>query len=177
MSQSFNTYEPPMSNAGQAAIVLDRLNRQVRNGASNFFWIAGLSAVNTVLAFVGSDTRFVIGLGATQFVDAVAYYGAQRNSSIQTILMVVAFVIDLFFIGLFVLLGYLSTKKKLWAFIIGIALYSFDALLMLAFQDWLGLGFHVFFLFGLLSGVRALNQLQKLAKPQVLSDFPQNIGS
>jgi hypothetical protein len=46
---------------------------------------------------------------------------------------------------------------------------------MLVFQDWLGLAFHAFFLWGLFNGLSALNQLQKYL-PQKVSDFPQNIG-
>jgi hypothetical protein len=41
----------------------------------------------------------------------------------------------------------------------------------------MGLLFHLFFLWGMFSGFRALNQLQKYAVQQTqTSDFPQNIG-
>jgi len=39
---------------------------------------------------------------------------------------------------------------------------------MFVFQEWMGVLFHLFFLWGLFNGLRALNQLQKL--------LPQSIG-
>lgn len=172
--------QPPMSDRAlelqrlQAAIA--ELTRRMKGGASNFFWIAGLSAINTVLSIVGSDTRFVIGLGITQFVDGVAYYAGLEVPEASTILTIIAVLIDLVIVGIFVLFGYFAAKGRRWAFIAGMILYAIDALLILILQDWLGLAFHVFFLFGLFGGLRALNDLQKLEKPAV-ADFPQNIGA
>ena len=187
MNQSFDpapqASEPPMSERAlelqrvQAAIA--DLTRRMKGGAANFYWIAGLSVINTVLSVVGSDTRFVIGLGITQLVDAIAYYGRLEAPEAGSMLTLIAVLIDLVIIGLFVLFGYFAVRGRRWAFIVGMALYTLDALLMLAFQDWLGLGFHGLFLFGLFGGLRALNELNKLqnrAQPTV-SDFPQNIGA
>lgn len=172
--------EPPMS---ERALELHRLQavsaeltRRMKGGAANFFWIAGLSAINTVLSIVGSDTRFVIGLGLTQIVDAIAYYAGLEVPEARVILTLIAVLIDLVVIGLFALFGYFAARGRRWAFLIGMILYVIDALLMLAFQDWLGLGFHIFFLFGLFGGLRALNELKKLEQPAV-ADFPQNIGA
>jgi hypothetical protein len=54
-------------------------------------------------------------------------------------------------------------------------LYGLDALLMLAFADWIGFAFHLYFLWGLFSGLQALGQLQKLMPPSA-SDFPKDIA-
>ncbi len=45
---------------------------QLKSGASWFYWIAGLSAVNTISALSGSNWRFMFGLGITQIIDAFA---------------------------------------------------------------------------------------------------------
>lgn len=161
----------------RSQMMLADLTRRMRGGAANFFWIAGLSVVNSVLAFTGSDTRFVIGLAVTQFVDALASIISKDVPEASTILTIIAVVIDLVVVGIFAFFGYFARTGRRWAFIIGMMLYAFDALVMLVFQDWLAFGFHLFFLFGLFNGLRALNQLQRIATPKSISDFPQNIGT
>jgi hypothetical protein len=182
MTQPFDSAPPPLQTPPITSapptsqqLAIANLMRRAKSGASNFYWIAALSLINTVLVVAESQTRFVIGLAVTQFVDAFAYYAGQDTPEAKTILLVIAFVIDFVIIGLFALFGYLSTKGQRWAFITGIILYALDAVLMLIFQDWLGLAFHAFFLWGLFNGLNALNQLQKLLHPKT-SDFPQSIG-
>lgn len=166
----------PAAEAQMRLAIIAELARRARVGANTFFWIAGLSVVNTVLALAGSDTRFVIGLGITQLVDALAYFVSLDIPDSAVIIKAVAVLIDLVIVGIFTLFGYLAGRGRRWAFIVGMVLYALDALLTLVFQDWIGLAFHGFFLFGLFGGLRALNQLKNLQKPQV-SDFPQNIGA
>lgn len=182
MTQSFDpTPSPVQTPAASPAQPTDQqmivagLIRRMRGGAANFYWIAALSAINTFLAIVQSDTRFVVGLAVTQFVDAIAYLIGQDAPEARTILLVISFVIDLVILGIFVLFGYFASQGRKWAFITGMVLYAVDAVLMLVFQDWLSVGFHLFFLWGLFGGLRALNELQKFV-PQKRSDFPQNIG-
>ena len=180
MTESFNSTPPARPDFApptNQAIAIATLTRRMAGGAANFFWIAGLSVINSVLAFVGSNTRFVIGLGFTQFIDAVAHLVGRDVPQANTILTVVAFLIDLVIVGLFAFFGYFSRKGHRWAFITGMILYALDAMLMFVFQDWLAFGFHLFFLFGLFGGLRALNQLKKMTAPQKVSDFPQNIGA
>jgi len=158
------------------ALAVAALTRRVTGGASNFFWIAGLSVINSVLAVVGSNTRFVVGLGITQFIDAIAQLVGQDAPQTKTVITIIAILIDLVVVGIFAFFGYFAGKGRRWAFITGMILYAFDTLIMLAFQDWLALGFHIFFLFGLFKGLQALNQLQKITMPKPAPDFPQNIG-
>jgi len=181
MNQSFDPTQaqpaaPDVTAQTNQVLAVATLTRRMTGGASNFFWIAALSVINSVLAIVGSNTRFVIGLGITQFVDAVAQFAGQDVPQAKTIITIVAILIDLVAVGIFALLGYFARKGRRWAFITGLVLYALDTLLMLLFQDWLGLGFHVFFLVGLFGGLRALNELQKISMPKSVPDFPQNIG-
>jgi hypothetical protein len=53
--------------------------------------------------------------------------------------------------------------------------YGIDTLIMLALQEWKGLIIHLFFMYALFTGLRALNQLKKF-EPARQTDFPQNIG-
>src|SRR6266516_3067348 len=62
------------------------LEKQLKGGGSWFYWIAGLTLVNAVMALSGSGTRFILGLGLTQIFDKLA----QRMS-----LLAVGVVLDL----------------------------------------------------------------------------------
>ena len=42
---------------------------QLKSGASWFYWIAGLSLINSISAASGSSWRFIVGLGITQIFD------------------------------------------------------------------------------------------------------------
>jgi hypothetical protein len=127
------------------------LEAQSRRGAFWFYWIASLSLVNSVLALAGQDGRFIIGLGMTQIVDALAAQAGRGWTS--------ALLFDAPLIGAFVLLGTLAVRGHAWAFLAGVSLYGFDGLISLLAQDWLGLGFHVFAVIMILKGFQAARHL------------------
>lgn len=126
---------------------------QIISGARWFWWIAGLSAVNTVLIHSGSDTSFVIGLGFTLIAD-----------SIFSEMKAIAFAIDAVAIGSFVALGWFSGRGHIWAFLTGIVLYAIDALIYLPVQQWLSVGFHVFALFFIFRAMMRLREGLKAAR-------------
>lgn len=130
---------------------------ELKSGANWFFFIAGLSLINSVLLFTGSDLNFIIGLGITQIIDVIGYY-------IGSIGQIIAFIVDIFIAGVFVLFGLLSRKGYMWAFIIGMFLYASDGLLFLLVQDWLSIGFHVFALYYIYGGLKASRRIATLAK-------------
>lgn len=117
----------------------------VASAARWFWWIAGLSLVNTILIHSGSQTSFVVGLGFTLIAD-VAF---------QT-LKPIAFAIDAFAVGFFILFGWLALRGYFWAFMIGAVVYALDALIYLKFGDMMPLGFHLFALFFIIRGAFAL---------------------
>jgi hypothetical protein len=126
---------------------------QLRAGASWFYWVAGLSLVNSIVAFTGSNWRFMLGLGITQIFD-----GLRENlGSAGTI---VVLVLDLAAAGLFVLFGVFANKGHLWAFITGMVLFGLDGLFFFLIKDWLGVGFHVFVMYCLYRGLSACRQLR-----------------
>src|SRR5690349_15552832 len=47
--------------------------RKIKSGAGWFYWIAGLSLINSVIAATGAGWAFIVGLGVTQFIDAFAH--------------------------------------------------------------------------------------------------------
>jgi hypothetical protein len=56
-------------------------------------------------------------------------------------------------------------------------LYALDAALMLWVQDWMGVLFHLYFLWLLFSGLTAFNKLRAMPAPQPAADVSQNIGT
>src|SRR5512138_3090367 len=47
------------------------LDARIKSGAAWFYWIAGLSLINSVAALSGSKWGFILGLGITQVFDAI----------------------------------------------------------------------------------------------------------
>jgi hypothetical protein len=152
----------------QADLMQTRLKaeHQLRSGTNWFWWIAGLSIVNSLIILSGSNWNFVVGLGMTQIVDGVAQALAEEFVDVGTIVKVAGLLIDIAIAGLFVLLGFLARKHFAWAFIIGMVLYGLDSLIFLLVQSWLNVGFHAFALFGIYSGLKALKTLKTQAQTQ-----------
>ena len=139
---------PPAAPFG-AALSIDRqqLIARVKSGGSWFYWIAALSLVNSIAAFIGSGWGFIVGLGITQLVDHVA--GGP-----------VALAVNILIAGIFVMFGVFANKGHLWAFIVGMLVYALDGAIFAYVRDWLAAGFHVFVLFCLFNGFRAARQLR-----------------
>ena len=122
-----------------------------------FWWIAGLSIVNTVLIHSGSDTSFIVGLGFTLVADALF-----RE------VMAIALAFDILAVGVFIALGFFAQKGHLWAFITGGILYLFDGLIYVYFQDWLPVAFHAYVLYSLFRGFRSLQTALNEPTPEPL---------
>jgi hypothetical protein len=138
---------------------------QIKGGMNTFYWIAGLSMVNTVIFLTGGNMTFVIGLAFTQFIDALAHaFATDFGASVGTIFTIIGLAIDVFIAGLFCLFGYLGRKRFGKVIIPGIALYILDGILMAYFQDWFAVLFHILMLFSLIKGYKAINALKKLEK-------------
>jgi len=144
---------------------LVKLQNQVNSGASWFFWIAGMSVLNSVIHATGSKMTFVVGLGATQFIDGFGLAAARDlGSGAGLVLQVIAFALTLCVAGIFLAFGVMGRKRTRWVIIVGMLLYALDALLLLAFGDFAGALFHGLALFGLFRGLQAINALTQLEK-------------
>lgn len=126
---------------------------QLKSGASWFYWIAGLSLVNSIMSFTGSGFGFALGLGVMRITDAFA-------SSFGTGGKGIALVLDLLAAGLFVLFGVFAHKAHRWAFIVGMSLFALDGVIVLLAQAWLSVALHAFALYFLFRGFQACRQLR-----------------
>jgi len=134
-----------------APVQNQQLTRRRRLSALWFFWVGGLTFVNTLLPFTGQHVRFVIGLGTTQLATGLA--GRSGRGWAPAILL------DLLLIGAFLLLGHFALRGQLWAFAVGIGIYALDGLIFLVARRWVGLAFHVFVLVMMVKGFLTARQL------------------
>jgi hypothetical protein len=153
-----NVYSQP----DEAVSSLDpAVEAQLRSGANWFYWIAGLSLVNSAIFAFGGQISFIAGLGLTQVIDAIFTVAVEEGAPSQII--AVAVVIDVMVAAVFALFGYYANKGFGWVFILGIALYLLDALVYLAVGSVLAAAFHAFVLYRLVIGFMASRQLKQFA--------------
>ena len=135
--------------------------RRYKGGANWFYWIAGLTIVTSLITAFGGGWRFLLSLGTTQIIDAVAQ---GLSTELGSAPKVIAFVLDLLVTGTFVVLGYLASKKLLWAYILGMVVFLLDGLVTLIIQDWVGVIAHGVVLFFMFPGLQAGRELLSLEK-------------
>ncbi len=159
------------STSPSSALVAQKLRAEqlVKNGAGWFLAIAGLSIVNSVLTLGGTHFSFIFGLGITQIVDAI---GRQSGATGSTL----GLIVNVFIAGVFVLLWDFARKGEKWAFLVGMALYAIDGLILLPFKDYLSAAFHAYALFriyGGMQGIPALEQVRQALAPAGAPIEPQ----
>lgn len=182
MTQSFEpTPQPSQTLATDGSLPFNRaaeiaeIKQRMKRGANNFYWIAALSVINSILSMTGSGTYFVIGLAVTLIADGITIGLTQSLPEAALIVRLIGLVVSILIAGVFALFGFFASQGKRWAFLVGMILYGLDGLIMLAFADWIGVLFHAYFLWGLFSGWRALGELQQKSSQKQMA-FPQDIG-
>src|SRR5436305_15083643 len=111
--------------------------------------------INTLLSMSGAGIRFIFGMGIAQFVDGLAHQAGQTGSALDL-------VINGFVAGIFVLFWRFARKGEQWAFVVGMALYSIDAAVVVYYKALLAGAFHASALSRLytaMSGIPALPNL------------------
>lgn len=137
-----------------------------KNGAAWFYWIAGLSLVNTVLVLTQADLAFALGLVITMIPDHVAAGMALKPDGNLAVLGA-ALAFDAVILGLFILCGYLSQRRILPVFALGMVVYLLDGILsffLLGLSDFIGIAIHVYALWSMWSGFLAYRQLNVLER-------------
>lgn len=134
---------------------------QLKGGANWFYWIAGLSLVNSAIFAFGGDVSFIAGLAVTQIIDAVAtQIGGDGFSAIKA----VALVLDLIVFIVFALIGYYANKAINLVFIAGMAVYLVDGVIWLLLESFLAFGFHIFALIMIFRGFLASREINQVRK-------------
>src|SRR6478672_13601536 len=102
---------------------------RVKRGANWFYWIAGLSVINSIAFAAGGNFHFLAGLGITEVADAVV--DAFVNQGAPSAIRALSIVFDLIAIVGFGLCGFIVNKFSRTAFIVGIGFYFLDGLIVL----------------------------------------------
>jgi transcriptional regulator with XRE-family HTH domain len=145
--------QPKFVIVGSRQILLDVARSNAKQAGSWFFWIAGLSVVNSLAGLFQAGYGMILGLGATQVVDAIATGLALETGSLAALMArLSALLFTTAAAAFFILLGVYARRLALWPYVVGMIVYGLDALIFLAAADWIGLGFHGFVLLMLWGG-------------------------
>ena len=154
------------------------LLQQGANGANWFYWIAGLSLINSVVMLVGGNFVFVVGLAATGIGDQMAMVIAQKTPEAALVAKGAAFAWAVIVALIVAGIGKLSGKRYLAVYAIGMGLYLVDGLLFLVFANWLSAAFHAYALYMLTRGFKAFRQLNAIdRKLAANTNFSIDVGT
>ena len=141
------------------------LLRRAKGGINWFYWVAGLSIINTIIFLAGRTPNFFLGLGVTQLVDG--YTAAVANGAeIAPLMHWVAGAMDILLASVFLLFGYRGQRSYRNWIVAGIVLYTLDGMVFLFFSVWLGVAFHAFVIYSLVRGLRAMDELNRMGTPR-----------
>jgi hypothetical protein len=136
-----------------------QIENEIKTGANWFYWIAGLSLINSLIIIFDGNMNFIAGLGLTQIFDAI---GQEFKQDMGNTIIIITFILNLIVIGIFLLIGFFSNKKHLWAFIAGLVLYGIDGLILLYAMDIFSVLFHGIAIYFIFKGIKALNVFEKI---------------
>jgi hypothetical protein len=120
---------------------------EMRMGANWFFWIAILAVANSLLIYFFNFANHLVGLGMSLYIDG-KFVGDETQRS-------AALIINIALAGMFAFFGYFARKGNDFAFILGMFIYFFDAIVLLGYGEFFAVAFHLFCLFFLFKGLLA----------------------
>ena len=125
--------------------------------------------ITSVLSISGTNLRFFLSLGITQFIDGLALGLSQSVGSAG---LVIGVVLNIFITAAFAVFGFFASKKHQWAFILGMALFGLDALILLLAVDVFAILFHGLALFYIFRGFQAARELASLDQYEAMQPPP-----
>ena len=155
---------PDSMDSGDFAIRAEH-EAQINQSWRWFFWLAGLSLINSIIFLADGDIQFIFGLAITQYVDAIMKLISEGSANVS-LLSGLGFVINLIIAGMVAGMGVFAIRGMAWIFLVGMVLYAIDGFLFLIAASWLGVLFHAWVFFAFFKGFRACNQLKALDKPE-----------
>jgi hypothetical protein len=141
---------PRLVQVGAKMMPIPDAERIVRRSATWFWWVAGLSLINSFAVATDMKVRMIIGLGITQLVDEL--FPARETIHLALVFALVA---------LFLALGFFARRLSPVAYLAGMIVYAADAVIFLWAGDWISVGFHVFVLIMLWGGYSALRAVRQ----------------
>lgn len=123
--------------------------RAMQAGANWFIWISILGSLSALIYHFYFFANHLVHFGLSEYVDAraaAAGSGSQRWAALA---------ISLGIAGVFALFGYFARKGSDLAFIVGMFIYFFDAVILLGYREFFAFGFHLVALFFIAKGLLA----------------------
>jgi hypothetical protein len=142
-----------------AALRLQTAQR-ARSGAHWFYWIAGVTLINSLINVFGSDWNFIFGLGIGQVFDALGQGLAAEGGGGTFVAL--GLLMSVGALSTYVLWGWLAARGRTLGFVAGMIFYALDTGIFLVAGDWLGAAFHVFALVVIGRGFRAHRELRAM---------------
>ncbi len=156
MMSSTGVAPAPIPSQNQAVIEQKlRLQSKMRNGAGWLMAVAIFSVINSVLVISNANLHFIVGLGVTQIADGIGKGTGSAGTAAGVI-------VSLFMAGIFALFWKFARQGQQWAFITGMVIYALDGLIFLGLGVFLDFAFHLYALYCIFLGLKALTQLTNL---------------
>jgi phosphate starvation-inducible membrane PsiE len=152
---------PFASTEAQAELKKRELIQAYNTIGSSFYSIAVFSLINSIVNYFQGGIYFPVGLGITQLIDALSSLFQQEAPQAGTIFLAVNAGLNLVILLLVALFGFFIKKQIKWLIPVGIVLYLLDGLLVLMFRDYLGAGFHGYFLYRIWLSWQTIRSLAK----------------
>lgn len=154
----------------------DQVILQAEKSAGWFRLIAIFSIINTALGILNVSLNFMIGLATTQIIDGIVIIvKTEYPGTPAVIATVVGLIVNALIVGLFMLIWWLAKRGNRPIYVVGMVLYFLDGLLFLLGADWLGIGFHAFFLFMLWGGYQFMKARDEAQ--EMLANIPLTTGT
>ena len=116
----FNESQEQEGSAQADAGSIQEISQRMKSGANWFYWIAGLSLINSIVSIAGGNWNFIVGLGVTQIIDAIMQAISQESG--VNAFNVVALMLDVLVAGVFVVFGYFAGRGSIGLFGLGMDL-------------------------------------------------------
>src|SRR5439155_19659402 len=102
------------------------------------------------------------------------YSSDHRRSSAQagSSGVVLDLIINGFVAGVLLLFWNFARKGEKWAFVVGMALYAVDGLILLSLKDVLGTAFHAYALYRMYRGIAVIPVLQRIEQAMAPAGAP-----
>ena len=140
--------------------------QRARTGANWFYWIAGLTLINSLISAFGGEWNMIFGLGIGQVFMALGQGMAADGGGPGFV--VAGLLMSGGALAMYVLWGWLAGRGRTVGFVAGMVFYGLDAGIFVVAGDWVGAGFHGFALFVIGRGFRAHRELMGMAEEEAV---------
>ncbi len=134
--------------------------------------IGALTFLNDMVAIITTNYGFyfVAGLWSTFLVSAGSAEAYRQGLPVSPTLDTVAFVFTIVAAGVFVFLGVLTIKRRVWSSIVALVLYAIDTIVLLMFDPKWAI-VHVILMYLIYKGIRATKRYAELTTESQTADL------